>query len=372
MVHLPISGHFVDMLRRVVQLSRAVTGGGEAGSGILPPWRLLDANAALLPASGDAKPLDLTGGSVVRQAGPDNPPGLYGGEDGFVALNLFGTGETLAPIAIPEFEVAGDPFARSPATARLISSPGCFRCRADRPAGRYSYRSGAQWRLPSPWFKPATLLRQPSCDIAHHRPVGRADSPPRRQFMPRMPSQAMSIFLRVSTGPGLPMSSPVMMRPTVSANLGLDSLSRYLFSRTALEPGTAMGVDIETDQLALYPLIYWPMSEDADMPSPAAISRIDAYMKSGGTVLFDTRDRIVDLGGGSSALTLRLQQILANLDIPPLEPVPADHVLTKSFFLLDNFPGRYSDGPLWVEAIRQTRQPRSSGRCAPATASHRS
>jgi hypothetical protein len=66
--NLPISGHFVDMLRRVVQLSRAVSGGGEAGSGILPPWRLLDANAALLPASGDAKPLDLTGGSVVRAA----------------------------------------------------------------------------------------------------------------------------------------------------------------------------------------------------------------------------------------------------------------------------------------------------------------
>jgi hypothetical protein len=167
----------------------------------------------------------------------------------------------------------------------------------------------------------------------------------------------MSIFLRVSTGPGLPMSSPGDDETDSVSKLGLDSLSRYLFSRTALEPGTAMGVDIETDQLALYPLIYWPMSEDADMPSPAAISRIDAYMKSGGTVLFDTRDRIVDLGGGSSALTLRLQQILASLDIPPLEPVPADHVLTKSFFLLETFPGRYSDGPLWVEAIPDTNNP---------------
>ena len=141
------------------------------------------------------------------------------------------------------------------------------------------------------------------------------------------------------------------------SKLGLDSLSRYLFSRTALEPGTAIGVDIETAPLSLYPLIYWPMSEDADTPSPGAISRIDAYMKSGGTVLFDTRDRIVDLGGGSSALTVRLQQILASLDIPPLEPVPADHVLTKSFFLLDTFPGRYSDGPLWVEATLQSDNP---------------
>jgi hypothetical protein len=55
-------------------------------------------------------------------------------------------------------------------------------------------------------------------DIAHLRPVGRADSRSHRQFMPRTPSPAMSIFLRVSTGPGLPMSSPEMTRPTMSAS----------------------------------------------------------------------------------------------------------------------------------------------------------
>ena len=94
------------------------------------------------------------------------------------------------------------------------------------------------------------------------------------------------------------------------------------------------------------------MSDDSAMPSAAAISRIDAYMKNGGSVLFDTRDRIADIGGGgASPETRRLQMILADLDIPPLEPVPADHVLTKSFFLLDIFPGRYADGPLWVEAL---------------------
>jgi hypothetical protein len=60
------------------------------------------------------------------------------------------------------------------------------------------------------------------------------------------------------------------------SRLGLDSLSRYLFSRTALEPGTAMGVDIETDQLALYPLIYWPMSETQTClrPPPSAASTL--------------------------------------------------------------------------------------------------
>ena len=39
-----------------------------------------------------------------------------------------------------------------------------------------------------------------------------------------------------------------------------------------------------------------------------------------------------------------LRRILAKLDIPPLEPVPPDHVLTKAFYLLQSFPGRYDHG----------------------------
>jgi hypothetical protein len=80
-------------------------------------------------------------------------------------------------------------------------------------------------------------------------------------------------------------------------------------------------------------------------------------MRAGGTVLFDTRDQFsaLDNGGGSSANGERLQQILANLDIPPLEPVPSDHVLTKSFYLLSSFPGRYAGSPLWIEARQDNR-----------------
>ena len=45
-----------------------------------------------------------------------------------------------------------------------------------------------------------------------------------------------------------------------------------------------------------------------------------------------------------------LQRLLGKLDIPRLEPVPGDHVLTKSFYLLRIFPGRWDGGQLWVEA----------------------
>ena len=77
------------------------------------------------------------------------------------------------------------------------------------------------------------------------------------------------------------------------------------------------------------------------MPSEAAIARVDAYMQQGGTVLFDTRDQYATGIGANAAspATQRLRDILANLNVPPLEPVPADHVLTKSFFILPEFPG---------------------------------
>jgi hypothetical protein len=49
-----------------------------------------------------------------------------------------------------------------------------------------------------------------------------------------------------------------------------------------------------------------------------------------------------------------LRSILSALDLPELEPVPRDHVLTKTFFLLRDFPGRFNTGQLWVEALPTT------------------
>jgi hypothetical protein len=46
-----------------------------------------------------------------------------------------------------------------------------------------------------------------------------------------------------------------------------------------------------------------------------------------------------------------LRAILSSLDIPELEPVPREHVLTKTFYLLKEFPGRFNSGQLWVEAL---------------------
>ncbi|MFC6488862.1 DUF4159 domain-containing protein, partial [Nitratireductor sp. GCM10026969] len=134
---------------------------------------------------------------------------------------------------------------------------------------------------------------------------------------------------------------------------GIEGLSRFLAQKTALEPGAPAAVDIATDELSFYPLIYWPIDAGAEMPSEGVVARIDAYMQQGGTVLFDTRDQYSAGFGSSGSVspeTQRLRDILSGLNVPPLEPVPDDHVLTKAFYILAEFPGRYRGSDLWVEA----------------------
>jgi hypothetical protein len=83
------------------------------------------------------------------------------------------------------------------------------------------------------------------------------------------------------------------------------------------------------------------------------LAKIDAYMKQGGLIVFDTKDYGQGLPAGMPTAGRSgpaLQRLLGSLDIPRLEPVPEDHVLTKAFYLLRGFPGRWDGGQLWVEA----------------------
>jgi len=136
---------------------------------------------------------------------------------------------------------------------------------------------------------------------------------------------------------------------------GMAGLTLFLAQRTALEAGDPVGVDPARDELAFFPLIYWPVVPGAPKPPQDAINRIDAYMKQGGTVVFDTRDAIeAPPGEGGASQTpgmLALRNILSSLDVPELEPVPREHVLTKTFYLLRDFPGRFNTGQTWVETL---------------------
>jgi hypothetical protein len=131
---------------------------------------------------------------------------------------------------------------------------------------------------------------------------------------------------------------------------GLFGLSDTLYLRTSIEPVDPVAVNLETDELAFFPFLYWPISADQPIPSDEAYAKLNQYLRSGGMILFDTRDADVAGLGASSPNGRKLQQLARALNIPALEVIPDDHVLTRTFYLMADFPGRYTSRDVWVEA----------------------
>lgn len=352
--NLPISGSFVDMLHRLVALSHnagpAAGSNGAMTSRALPPYLTLNAEGSLTPPNGDARPLIVKAGATP-QVSFDNPPGFYGVEDAMSALNLFRPDGEIKPLTRPDLTIpvmtaryAVDESVplRGPLLAlaafllvldalAVLWLGGHLRRRL-RPAAAASLAI---------LLLPAILAFGPFPAHAQQN-----DSKPGDQAI--LDAVNVTHLAYVITGD---------RSVDDISKTGLSGLSKALSDSTALEPGEPVGVNPETDELAFYPLIYWPIDPAAPMPSPEAIAKIDAYMQQGGTVLFDTRDQdaaAISFDNATTPSNQRLRDILAGLNIPPLEPVPSDHVLTKSFYILQDFPGRYRGSPLWVQASLST------------------
>jgi len=352
--NLPISGDFVEMLRRSVQLSRGggVASDANAQAQTLAPYRLLNADGVLVSETGKARPLDVAAGATPVSTA-ENPPGLYGSEDGFTALNLLPRNAELTPINTTGLQTAytSEPLIGAEA---LSLKPALFTIAMILlliDSLVVLFMGGAFARLRMPRTAAASLLALAAAAlILTPGPLMAQDAKPGDDTILERLDRTHLAYVVTGEADVDRLSER-----------GLSGLTNFLTYRTTLEPGAPVGLDIASDELAFYPLIYWPVSASAPMPSPQAVSRIDAYMRAGGTVLFDTRDQFSSLGGssGNSPNGERLQAILANLDIPPLEPVPTDNVLTKSFYLLSNFPGRYNGSPLWIEAQPENNEDQS-------------
>lgn len=356
--NLPISGTFVEMLRRIVQLSRnqgPIAANAEDAAGTLPPYRMIAANGALVPPTPDARPLAVGGG--VKPVTIENPPGLYGAEEGLIAHNLLQKDASLVPIARPQFAAPVTEMRYALDESRDMRGPlliaALILLALDTLAVLWmggGFRRGAPRRTAraaAPLLALAVLsigfLALPGQSFAQTQPAPAAPASDER------PNDAQAIDAISVTHLAYVITGDSSVDAITRA--GLNGLTRFLIEKTALEPGDPVGVDIATDELAFYPIIYWPIDPAAAMPSDEAIARVDAYMKQGGTVLFDTRDQYTtSLDAGASPANDRLRDILGSLNVPALEPVPEDHVLTKAFYILHDFPGRFTGSPLWVEA----------------------
>ena len=345
--NLPISGLFIEMLQRIAALSQGVT--GDDGKTTYAPLATMDGFGVL--GTPPATAIAISGQDFANtKAGPETPPGHYGRDDARRALNV-STGideislidDVPSGVSIASYDVESG-FDVKPwllLTALLLALIDLAISYVLRGLG--PHRTPHQARAIA--ARSAALL---ACAVVAMALIGTVAIA--QTAKPSDPEEAFALHATLETRLAYVVTGDTQL-DSVSRS-GLVGLSALLRQRTAIEPGSPVAVDIERDELAFFPLLYWPISAIQRPPSDSAVEKLNAYLRSGGNILFDTREQAsltFDPFGTGGAGSAKLRQLLSGLDIPALTPVPVDHVLTKSFYLLKRFPGRWTGGTLWVE-----------------------
>jgi len=325
---LPLSGLFVQMLERLAVSTRPATPDATELAGTTwRPNKVLDAYGRL----DDGGTLPGVAGALLATGtpGPTLPPGLYAGSDRQLAINVIGKDTMLNAAEWPaRIAIEGMAAARETALKGGLLTAALLLLVVDIIA---SLAIGGR-------------LRGPRADVAAALALLFLWAPDAQA------QQADAFALRATSEVILGHVLTGDTQTDDIAQAGLRGLSQTLFRRTSIEPGAPLGVDLERDELAFFPFLYWPVTADQPLPSRDAYTKLNRYLRSGGMIMFDTRDADTARFGSGSPEGRKLQAIARSLDIPALEPVPSDHVLTRSFYLLQDFPGRYASRDVWVEA----------------------
>jgi hypothetical protein len=336
---LALSGFYVEMLRKVIDLSQGISGTGEAAGTPLPPLGVLDGFGRAVEPGPAVQPI-APRALATTKPGPRHPPGWYGRLDSRQALNTANADTKLLPVTswpagVTELGLDGQ--SRELHLLPWLLGAALLLFLADWLIGL-----GLRGLLPALRRRPAAAMLA----IVILLLSGAGEAQTRRSTV----TAGDDFALRASLDLRLAYVVTGQADVDQMSRAGLYGLTEVLYRRTSIEAAEPIGVNLEADDISLLPFLYWPITPQQPQLSDAALRRLDLFMKTGGMILFDTRDQAMGLSGtAASPNTDKLRQLLARLDIPPLMPVPDDHVLTKAFYLMQDFPGRYSGGTLWVE-----------------------
>lgn len=327
---LPLSGLFVQMLERLAVSTRLSTPEPDTLAGttwlpedVLNAFGQLEDGATLPGVAGELLASPVPGAALQ--------PGLYAGPDQRIAVNVIGSETTLATAQWPaRIVVEGLEVLRETALKGWLLGAALALLLVDIIA---SLAVGGRLRGPRADVAAAVLLGMGL--LISPAPAAAQDD----EFA--IAATAEVVLGYVLTGDA---------RTDDVSEAGLRGLSQTLNRRTSIEPADPMGIDIERDELAFFPFLYWPITPDQALPSREAYAKLNRYLRTGGMILFDTQDADTARFGSSSPEGRKLQAIARSLDIPAIEPIPDDHVLTRTFYLLQDFPGRHNSRDIWVEA----------------------
>lgn len=320
---LALSGVFVKILQRTVALAGQTAAISTTKNGTLQPLVILDGFGNAMQPGGSVEPIDAVNFDATMPS-PKHPPGLYGRPGFQTALNLGARLPRLRALDdLPASVTASSYGERSRETELMPLILGlAFALFLADWLTMMILQAGLSVRL-RPATAAALILFFFAPSIAH------ADDDTSKY--------ADNMYLAyVRTG-----NSAVDYR----AFEGLNALTSVLNQRTSVDAAGIVPVDPAHDELSFFPLIYWPVLPGQQGLSAEAAANVQNYLDHGGTILFDTRDQ----NTSGEPATQALRNVTSGLDVPPLSPLPKGHVLTKSFYLLKDFPDRFNEGSVWVE-----------------------
>jgi len=318
---VPLSGLFVEVLRRTLAFAGRSDGAGEREitGGPYAATRLLDGYGVLAPAPPETAPI-APEAFATAAASPATPPGLYERAGVTSAIDAARADETLTPLTLPEG------IARAGLGATI-----------ERPLAGWLFGAAAALLALDLFIALMLAGRLPRFARASAAAIGAivffgAAEQAHAQNMDD-PTQTLRLAY-VRTGDA---------RIDRTSQQGLEALSAMLTERTSVEPGPPVAIDLARDDLSVYPFLYWPAPNTPRRLSDQALANLDRYLAIGGMLLVDTRD-----AGGASGRPAAT--MLAGVDVPPLELVGTEHVLTRAFYLMRSFPGRVQSPQLWAES----------------------
>ncbi|MEM6973700.1 MAG: DUF4159 domain-containing protein [Pseudomonadota bacterium] len=362
---LPLSGLFVDMLRELLTLAPgqgALTPDADELDGTL--WRLsqtLAPDGTLVPVQANRDPVagpELAGG----RAGDGLLPGLYLRADS--GQRAAGAAEDI----VMNLHIAGDrldPFPPAPSGALVDRLAGAESVDLAAPLLLLAVLLAAIDAIATLWVagRLPRLTRQPgapaplalalAAGLSAALAIGSgsdafAQNTGEGETRERIAEREVSAAAETTLG-WLRTGDAQLDEKSSRAMLGL---GQALTARTAVEPGPPLGLDAERDEMALVPVIYMPLTARS-VPSDGALSRLAQYIENGGLLLIDTQG---GAAGAGSADAVAMRSIARALNLPPLAEVDDTHVLTRTFYLLDRFPGRFRGGRVWAEAPPEGRR----------------
>ncbi|MBT7450075.1 MAG: DUF4159 domain-containing protein, partial [Rhodospirillaceae bacterium] len=306
---LPLSGVMVDMLRRVLDLSRGVNEATSTLPPSLPAREVLTGDGQLItpPPTVLALDRDDIGDPDI---GPAHPPGYYGAGATRIAVNL---GPTIGPM---------EPQGAWPTNVIVAN-----------------FDAVAAERTLKPWLLFAALVLF-TIDLIVSLVLRGLVSIPQ---VGRVGVTAALGLMIITSTPNVAMGAGDEIDPatidavletrlayvrTGRANIdqlsaqGLGALTAVLAARTSAEMAAPAEVDPETDELFPYPIVYWRIASDQEPPTEQAAARINDYLGRGGTIVFDAPNQIgANDGDEGEQVGQALNNVLLRLNVSQLMQV---------------------------------------------------